>query len=160
MAGVKARLVIAGDGEERDALEEFSRRLGVTGQVEFLGFSRDVDPLMRSFDVFVLPSLTEGISLTILEAMAAAKPVITTRVGGNPEVVIDGRTGILVPPQDPDALAAAIVKLMKDPALALEMGKNGRKRFEEIFDLGLMVTRYEDVYRTRQAERREDVAGS
>lgn len=148
MDGVRARLVIAGDGEDRGALEDLSRDLGIAGQVDFLGFSQEVHSLMCSFNVFVLPSLTEGISLTILEAMAASRPVVTTNVGGNPEVVINGRTGILVPSQDPDALAQAIIKIIREPDLAFEMGKNGRKRFEEVFNLDLMVTCYEEAYRT------------
>ena len=89
--------------------------------------------------MFVLPSLTEGISLTLLEAMARGLPVVATRVGGNPEVVVDGVTGFLVPVRDPAALAAAMVRIRQCPALGTEMGLRGRQRVEQEFSVQEMV---------------------
>jgi glycosyltransferase involved in cell wall biosynthesis len=94
----------------------------------------------------MLSSLSEGISLTLLEAMAASLPVIATDVGGNREVVAHGETGFLVPPGSPEAIASATLALIDDPARALAMGRSGRKRVEHIFDLRVMVRRYEDLY--------------
>ena len=99
------------------------------------------------FDVFVLSSVTEGISLTLLEAMASGLPVVVTNVGGNPEVVVDGETGFLVPPKNPEKMAEAIITLLKNKELAKKMGVAGRKRVEEKFSLERMVREYEEIYR-------------
>ena len=104
----EAEFVLAGEGPLRPELEAQARSLGVDGRVRFLGYRDDVANLLRDCDVFVLPSLYEGLPLSILEAMAAAKPVIATQIGGTDEAVIHGETGLLVPPADPPALAAAI----------------------------------------------------
>lgn len=140
-------LVIAGDGALRDDLESHARYLGVHEKVRFLGFCRDIPRLLSIFDVFVLSSLTEGISLTLLEAMAAGKPVVATNVGGNPEVVAEGETGLLVSPKDPEKLAEAIIRLLQNPELARKMGEAGHRRVEEKFSLDRMVREYEELYR-------------
>jgi glycosyltransferase involved in cell wall biosynthesis len=136
-------LVVVGDGVERKKLEA----LALGANVRFLGSRDDIPELMRSFDVFVLASLTEGISLTLLEAMAASKPIVATNVGGNPEVVVDGVTGFLVPSQDPQAMADKILLLLNDPQLAQRMGIAGRRRVEQNFSLERMTDEYEKVYR-------------
>ncbi len=98
--------------------------------------------------LLVLSSLSEGVSLTLLEGMARGLPVVATRVGGNPEVVEEGVTGLLVPPRDPPALANAMLRLWSDADLARRLGAAGRRRVEEHFDVRQMVARYEAMYRT------------
>src|SRR5207253_10486932 len=105
------RLEVAGDGACLPALKQLAAGLALGDHVRFLGEVRDVPALLARASLFVLPSQTEGISLTILEAMARGLPVVATCVGGNPEVVEDGRTGLLVPPRDPEALARGILRL-------------------------------------------------
>jgi len=105
-----------------------------------------VPELMQCMDLFVLPSINEGISNTILEAMATGLPVIATNVGGNPELVVDGVTGCLAPPQDPAALAAAIQGYLDDPERRRRHGAAGRQRCESRFSLERMVRDYEAVY--------------
>ena len=140
------RLEIAGDGACRVDLERLTAELGLTGVVRFLGEVRDVPALLGRASLMVLPSLTEGISLTLLEAMARGLPVVATRVGGNPEVARDGETGLLVPPGDPEALAGAIARMHRDPDLARRMGEAGRLRVERHFDVRRMVADYEALY--------------
>ncbi|MBF0331148.1 MAG: glycosyltransferase [Candidatus Omnitrophica bacterium] len=139
----QAELVIAGDGGERSKLVALAQN---DQRIKFLGSRDDIPELMHSFDIFVLASLTEGISLTLLEAMAASKPVVATRVGGNPEVVVDGETGYLVPAQDPQAMADKILLLLNDRDLAVKMGKAGRASAERFFSIGSMTDKYERVY--------------
>jgi glycosyltransferase involved in cell wall biosynthesis len=140
------RLEIAGDGPCRPPLEALARNLLPDGQVRFLGEVRDVPGLLAGASLFVLPSLTEGISLTLLEAMARGLPVIATRVGGNPEVVDHRRTGVLVPARSPDELAAAVLSLFHDPEECRRMGREGRRRVEQHFDVRRMVADYERLY--------------
>ena len=128
--------------EEMGELKE----LGVERHVILGGFRTDVIGLIKSFDIFVMSSITEGLGTSILDAMACAKPVIGTRTGGIPEAVRDGDTGLLVPPQDEAALAGAIVKLLKDPALAARLGASGRQRAAEYFSVERMVSETLDVY--------------
>ena len=110
------------------------------------GARDDIAQVLRSFDAFVLPSLAEGISNTILEAMASGLPVIATRVGGNAELVDDGTTGTLVSSADAAALAQAMLRYARDPALARAQGRAGRDRAERLFSLDAMVTRYTALY--------------
>ncbi len=142
------RLKIVGDGVERPVLERLARDLNIHRHVDFLGERSDVPQLLRQAGLFVSSSRTEGVPLTLLEAMAVGLPVVATRVGGNPEVVEDGVTGRLVPPQDHRALSAALVALCRDSALRHTMGALGRQRVEELFDVRRMVEQYERVYRT------------
>jgi len=114
--------------------------------VRLAGERNDVGERLSQSDLFMLSSLSEGVSLTLLEAMAAGLPVIATDVGGNREVVAHGETGFLVPPGSPEAIASAALSLIDDPARALAMGRAGRKRIEQIFDLGIVVRRYEALY--------------
>ncbi len=140
------RLDIVGDGATRPQLERQAQSHGIADTIRFLGERRDVASRLASASMFVLPSLTEGISLTLLEAMARGLPVVATRVGGNPEVVIDGDTGFLVPPQNPESLAAAIVRVHQDPVLGRELGRRGRQRVEKEFSVNHMIRQYEHQY--------------
>jgi glycosyltransferase involved in cell wall biosynthesis len=141
-----ARLAIIGDGPERAALERLTSTLALDAYVHFLGYRADAATLMHSFDVFVLPSWSEGFGLVVLEAMAAAKPVVATDVGALPEIVVDGVTGSLVPPHDPSALATALHDLIAQPERARAMGQRGRARFEQHFTLGQMLDGTSAVY--------------
>src|SRR5262249_15321637 len=106
----------------------------------------DVPALLATCDLFVLPSLSEGLSIAILEAMSSARPVVTTRVGGNPELVVDGETGVLVAPADPEQLASAVVRTLTKPAEARRLGENGLNRVKSRFSVGAMVRGYEALY--------------
>jgi len=143
-----AHVVIAGDGPLRSELEAQAAALGVRDRVLFLGSRPDTIALMAAFDVFVLPSVVEGMSNALLEAMAVGRPVVATDVGGNPEVVVDGETGLIVPPNDPHQLAASIQKLLEAPELAAEMGAAGRQRVIERYQIDVMTRRIEELYDT------------
>jgi glycosyltransferase involved in cell wall biosynthesis len=140
-------LLMAGTGPLRAELEARALMLGIAGRVQFLGDRSDVPALLGAMDVFTLSSVSEGLPLTVLEAMASGLPVVSTRVGGIPEAVLDGDTGLLVPPADPRAMADAIIGLLADPAQRRRLGMAGRARAREWFDLGRMVDAYETAYR-------------
>jgi glycosyltransferase involved in cell wall biosynthesis len=114
--------------------------------VLFLGRRDDIPALLAQCDVCVLPSLSEGLPLAVLEAMAAGKPVVACAVGGVPELVADGQTGLLVPPADPQALAAAIRGLLSDPVLARQLAAAGQARVLQDFSIGAMVARITAIY--------------
>jgi len=136
----------AGEGSQRQTLERSALSLGVGGDVEFAGFVGDIPGFLSSIDVFVLPSLYEGLGVSVLEAMAAGLPVVASRAGGLPEIVDDGVTGLLVPPGDAQALAGAIAALISRPALAREMGARGRERVLRHFTIEQTARRNEDYY--------------
>ena len=140
------RLLIAGSGPSRGELGELTSRLGLTDKVHFLGERDDIPGLLPSMDVFVLPSLSEGISNTILEAMASGLPVLATAVGGNTELIVDGETGILIPKQDLGALTRALEIYLNNPPLAVCHGKAGQLRAREHFSLAKMVSAYDFLY--------------
>ncbi len=140
------RLEIAGDGPCMADLRRTADGLGLGGVVHFHGVVRDVPALLARAGLFVLPSLTEGVSLTLLEAMACGLAVVATRVGGNPEVVADGETGLLTPSGDPAALAAALLRLRRDDDERRRMGRAGRRRVELRFDVRRMTAEYEKMY--------------
>ena len=140
------RLFLVGDGPLRDGLKAAAVELGIDRNVRFMGFRHDVATLLRSFDIFALSSVTEGLSLTLLEAMASGLPIVATDVGGNSEVVVHGKTGFIVPAQSPEALAEKLLLLSRDGGLRLQMGSAGRKRVEEKFDIRRTVKRYEALY--------------
>lgn len=142
----EALFVFAGDGPERTRLEEYAKQIGVEGQALFLGHRNDVPQLLAACDMFVLPSLYEALGLSILEAMAAGKPVVATAVGGIKESVIDGVTGLLVPPRDPKSLADAIRRLLCDKALATSIADAGRARAVELFSSEAMAQAVTGVY--------------
>ena len=112
----------------------------------YMGMRNDIAELLHSLDLFVLSSTTEGISLTLLEAMASGLPVVATEVGGNPEVVIDGLTGYLVPAKDPKAMANKLRLLIEDGNLRQKMGVEGRKRVVENFSIKETAKQYEELY--------------
>ena len=145
-----ARIVIAGDGPERQALTDRAHALGIGAVTHFTGYRTDVRALMSAFDVYVNCSTYEGVSLTILEAMATALPVVATTVGGNPEVVVDQETGLLVD-QRPHAFASAIATLALDPARRHAMGEAGRWRVKRHFTIERMVDDYAAAYQVRRA---------
>ena len=138
------RSVIVGDGPERARLEAAAFECGVARSVEFTGYRSDVRELMAAFDVYVNCSIYEGVSLTILEAMASCLPVIATRVGGNGEVVADGETGFLV--EGDDGIADALLRLAGDAESRRRMGDAGRRRVEQQFSMRAMVERYARSY--------------
>lgn len=140
------RLVVAGDGPDRAALEAQVAASGVADRIWMTGSRDDVPTLMADLDLFVLPSLAEGISNTILEAMACGLPVIATRVGGNAELVVDSMTGRLVESDDADAMARALRDYAIDPARAARDGASARRRAVEHFSIDTMVARYVDLY--------------
>ena len=142
----RLRLAMVGDGPTRREVEELLAAHRVAELAWVPGERSDIPAAMRSMNCFVLPSLGEGISNTILEAMACGLPVIATRVGGNAELVDDGVTGMLVPPADAEALARALLRYMDAPDLAARHGAEGRARVEQSFSLKGMIDRYQDLY--------------
>jgi glycosyltransferase involved in cell wall biosynthesis len=135
----EVRFLIVGEGELRGRLEALSRELGLERRCVFAGFRADLDRLIPAFTVFCLSSHMEGLGTSLLDAMAFGVPVVATAAGGIPEVVTDGLTGRLVPARDPDALAAALVEVLADPARRAAWGRAGRQRFEERFTADRMV---------------------
>ena len=152
----RLRLVIVGDGALRAESERILHDAGMRELAWFAGERNDIPQIMQGLDCFVLPSRGEGISNTILEAMACSLPVVATRVGGNAELVDDEITGQIVPPADPVALMKAIIRYFENPALARQHGSAGRRRVEQSFSLDRMVDRYEELYlaEIRAARRR------
>ena len=144
------RVDIAGDGPCMADLQATVRELGIASQVRFLGLVRDVPSLLKRSSLFILPSLTEGVSLTLLEAMACGLPIVATRVGGTPEVVVEGETGLLVSPGSPEELAQAILCMHQNPERGRQMGGMARQRIETHFDIRRMVSDYEEMYRVLQ----------
>ena len=138
--------VFVGGGERRQMLEERARALKVADRVLFTGFRKDSDAMMREFDVFCLASLSEGLSSAILAAMARPLPVVATRVGGIPELVLDGSTGLLVPAGRPDKLSEALAKVLSSSSLRRRMREAGRKRVAENFTLVRKLDETEQVY--------------
>jgi glycosyltransferase involved in cell wall biosynthesis len=138
--------VIAGEGSHKPELLAQIRRSGLEGRVRLLGYRSDVMAILNASDLFVLPSLTESFGLVLLEAMALGKPVLATRVGGPVEIVVEGETGLLVPPSDPGALGRAMLALLRDPATGAEMGRNGRERFRERYTVERMARATRAVY--------------
>jgi len=142
----RLRLVLIGEGPLLAPCQTLLEDAGLAGQAWFAGSRDDVPDIMRAIDVFVLPSKAEGISNTILEAMACGLPVIATDVGGNGELVDAGHTGTLVPPDDPVALAGVMADYAVDPPMRRKQGENGRRRIDERFSMGQMLTAYGKVY--------------
>ena len=147
--------LLVGDGPLRARLEAHARSLDLSRNIRFLGVRRDVPSLLAASDLLVHPSLEEGFSNAILEAMAAGRPVVATDVGGSREAVCEGRTGWLVPPRDSARLAAAMLCAFRHPERARSMGAAGRARVLEHFHLKTMVARYESAYLDLVAASRE-----
>lgn len=147
------RFLIIGEGDLRTALEKQIKDLGLAHHVLLTGFRPDAVGLIKTLDLFVMSSVTEGLGSVVLEAMACRRAVVGTRAGGIPEAVIDGETGLLVPAQDDEAMAGAIVRLLDDDALRERFGEAGRARVEAHFSVDRMVAGTLDVYRRRLAAR-------
>jgi len=141
-----AYLMVVGEGSRYDALQEIARELEIAHRVVFTGRRDDIPAVTAAFDVAVLPSHREAQGLTILEAMALSRPVVASNVGGIPEMIQDGVTGLLVPPQDPPALATAIVRLLRDHQLADMLGRAGHDLVHDRFCVEIMVNAVEDLY--------------
>jgi L-malate glycosyltransferase len=147
------RGLVVGAGKEAARLAALRDRLALGDRVRLVGYWPDLDEALAAIDVFVLPSLMEGHPLAVLEAMAAGKPIVATAVGGLAEAIEEGRSGLLVPPGDADALADAVVSLLRDPERAARLGREARRTLEERFSLEKSVRANEDVYRSALDER-------
>jgi glycosyltransferase involved in cell wall biosynthesis len=147
-AASNTRILIAGDGPDRARLEARASRLGVAGAVEFLGYRHDIETVHAALDAMVLPSRHEGFGVVFLEAMAMGVPVVGTRVVGTVDAIEDGSTGLLVPPAEPAALAAAILRLFDDPPLRSRLVEEARRRVRAEHAREVMVRRTEALYAT------------
>ena len=143
----KVVCIIAGEGSKKEELRKQIEQAKLKEVVRLVGFRADAISLIYSSDIFVLPSLAESFGLVILEAMALGKPVVATRVGGPSEIVVDGETGLLAPPFNPEALAEAMLDLLKDPQKRERMGRKGQERFLEKYTAGRMAEATLDVYK-------------
>ena len=144
--GIPVHLTLVGDGPlQRDLLQQ-SSEIGWGSRVHFFGKRFDVPDVMAAFDVFVHPSLWEGFGVVLLEAMALGLPIVASDVGAIPEIVLNGQTGLLVPPGDPPGLAAGIMRLYRDPKLANQLGRAGKSRLAQHFSLNEMVRKTIEVY--------------
>lgn len=146
------RILFIGDGELRNALQDQVRAAGLEGHIRFLGSRHDVPALLTASDSFVLPSLWEGLSMALVEAMAASLPVIATAVSGTNQVMLDGETGLLVPPGDSQRLAEAMLALLADPVQARTMGAAARRRVASYFSAGRQAEAHIDLYRRGQQQ--------
>lgn len=144
--GMKVSLTVAGDGPERELLEKLAVSLDVNNSVTFLGFRRDIVNVLSEMDIFVLCSISEGTSITLLEAMAAGKPVVVTNVGGNPAIIKDGINGLLVLPKNPELLADALSRLISDKALREQMSVTNINTVHQNYSLRSMAAAYEKLY--------------
>jgi len=135
-----------GDGKIKREIEELIAELGLNENIKLLGFREDVHRLLHLIDIFVLSSISEGLPLSVVEAMAASKPIVATDVGGLSEIVVNDRNGYLVKAKNPSALAEKISVLIKNKELRIDMGKAGRKIVEEKFSLKTMIDNYQNLY--------------
>jgi len=150
------KFLFVGDGVLKEELENQVKNLDITSNVIFTGTRKNIPELLNLMDIFVLPSSSrEGLGIAIIEAMAAEKPVVATDIGGIPEVVENGKTGILVPPKNPEALAQAIIELLNNPGKAEEMGRLGRLRIKDTFTTKKMISCIENLYRNSFSQRSE-----
>lgn len=142
----QTKFILIGDGPEKERLRKQAESLSLKEDVLFLGLREDVPEILQIMDLSVLPSFGEGFSNTILESMACSVPVVATRVGGNPEAVIDGQTGFLVPPRNSASLAQAIIRLLEDEELREEMGRASREYVEQNFSMERLIEETEKTY--------------
>jgi glycosyltransferase involved in cell wall biosynthesis len=149
----EAKFLFVGDGELKSKLSEEIKSYDLQRNVFLLGARSDIATILSCINVFLLPSLNEGFGMVLIEAMAARKPVIATNVGGVPEVIVNGTTGILVPPEDPEAFSSAIIKLYNNPEMSLEMGLAGYKRAKKLFNIETTVHELEELYEALIAEK-------
>ena len=152
-SGVDACLCLVGDGPDRPALERRAKELGIMRDTLFLGFQHDVAPFYGAFDALLLPSVSEGTPVSAIEALAAGKPVVATRVGGVPDVVRDGEDGLLAEAGAIDDLSERLTRLARDPALRERMGAAGRERVVNRYGVGRLVDETDSLYRSLLAAR-------
>ena len=145
--GLNLKLLIVGDGPQRSELTQLAKQLSLTDSVIFTGFQADPQTYLSIMDVFLLPSLSEGTSMTLLEAMSFSKPSIATAVGGTPEILQHQKTGLLTTNKDATDLTQAIIKLSKDQALRSKLGKSARVQYESKLTLKAMTQAYEALYK-------------
>jgi glycosyltransferase involved in cell wall biosynthesis len=150
----EAKLLLAGAGPQEKNLLRIIEEEGIGPSVILPGFRDDVPQVLNTLDVFVFPSLEEALGTAVLEAMAMKKPVVATRVGGIPEVVQEGKTGYLVEPGNPGAIAGKVIPLLQDKDLCQKMGIQGRHRVEAYYDNRLMVQRIEQLYQRLMEKRK------
>jgi glycosyltransferase involved in cell wall biosynthesis len=143
----ETRFMIIGDGSMRASLERLSRSLRVADRVEYLGERDDVEVILPTLSIFILPSLVEGMSMALLEAMAAARPIVATAVGGNLDLIRDGQNGLLIPPGDPEAMARAALQLIRNPEWAERLGQAARAVVVNDHSADRMVRRLEKIYK-------------
>jgi glycosyltransferase involved in cell wall biosynthesis len=139
------RLLLVGRGPEEARLRALATSLGISAAVQFAGEQAEVGSYLHRMDVYAQSSVAEGMPNSVLEAMATGLPVVATSVGGTPEVVVDGETGLLVPSRDPAALADALLKLLETPGMAEAFGRAGRARVEAHFGEGVMLRQMESL---------------
>jgi glycosyltransferase involved in cell wall biosynthesis len=144
----EARFIVIGDGESRPECERLAGELGIEGAVVFAGYRSDVSRLLAAFDLFVMPSVWEGTPLVLLEAMAAARPIVASSVGGIPQVVEDGESGLLIPPGDARTLAETMARALQEPGLAARLGEGALRRYRQSYSLDRMFQDYADLYRS------------
>ncbi|MCL2822536.1 MAG: glycosyltransferase [Polyangiaceae bacterium] len=149
----RARFVLAGDGPLREQLERKAGELGLGDRFRFLGYRSDMHRVISALDVYVLSSLWEGLPLALLEALAMGKPIVATRVGGNPEVVLDGVNGFIVPPRDVGALSHALLQVCRHDGFRESVRNVNRERFETHFSLQAMVKAHEKLFFEVASER-------
>jgi glycosyltransferase involved in cell wall biosynthesis len=142
----RCRYIICGDGKLRASLQAQAEALGLDRDVQFAGFCSDVAPYLAAADLFVHVPLWEGLGVAVIEALAAGLPVVASRVGGIPDLIEDQKTGLLVPPRDPFALAAALCRLLDDPLAARALGQAGQSRVRARFDMTIMAQANETLY--------------
>ncbi len=141
-----AHLLIVGDGELKDQVKRFSIEHNVEKNIHLLGFRNDIHDIMRTIDIFVLPSLWEGFGIVLIEAMASSKPCVASEISSIPEIVLENETGILVPPKKSKAIADALIKLISDPFLRKKFGENGQRIVKEKFTIDGMINKYENLF--------------
>lgn len=146
----EARFIIVGGAYQYEAcfkdLKALTVEKGLQDKVYFLGKSDDVKDILHILDVYVLPSRSEGISIALLEAMASGRPIVATKVGGTPDIIEDGNTGLLIPPEDPSSLASAIIQLLKNKSLSKSLGQQAKLVAEKEFNVNSMVEKYSALY--------------
>jgi len=142
----KTVFLLVGDGPLRAALEDKATALNISDKIIFVGIRKDIPRVYSAFDIFVLPSLLEGLPMVLLEAMAAARPILTSSVGAIPKVINDGRQGLLIPPGDVGAIEGGLLRLLGDRDFSDKLGKGALKRLEEGFSSSYMSSRYIEVY--------------
>jgi glycosyltransferase involved in cell wall biosynthesis len=148
-----ALFVIVGDGPDRPALEARATANGLDGAVRFLGYRDDIPHVLAASDIVTMPSRSEGLPHLLLEALAVGRPVVASRVGGIPDVVHDGDTGLLVAPDAPDEVAAGVLRLLADPAAAAALAHAGQRYVQRHCSVEMAARRLASVYRAVLAER-------